>query len=373
MFNLKNQSKMKKITICLALMMSAAALRAQDATVTRPQEPRPPFPYRSEEVVFDNPAAGITLAGTLTMPSDGTGFPAVVLLTGSGAQNRDEEIFGHKPFFVLADHLTRRGVAVLRFDDRGVGGSGGDPATSTSADFATDAAAALDYLATRPETDPARTGLAGHSEGATIAFMVAAAHPQKVAFVVSMAGPGVVGLEVSVMQVEDIYRAQGADEAIARAAADKQRADLTWFYSLTAEHVDTSPDEVAARMVPGYDALPDAVKATAREQILASNSPWARFFMSHDPARDLARIECPVLAINGSKDLQVRASVNLAAIRTALAAAGNTALTEIEYPGLNHLLQTATTGHLREYGQIEETISPKVLEDIADWILKTTK
>lgn len=370
---------MRKITICLALMMSIAALRAQDATVNRPQEPRPPFPYRSEEVVFENPAAGITLAGTLTIPADDTAdgtaapCPAVVLITGSGAQNRDEEILGHKPFLVLADHLTRRGVAVLRFDDRGVGGSGGNPVTSTSADFATDAAAALDYLATRPETDNARTGLAGHSEGGVIAFMVAAAHPRKVAFVVSMAGPGVDGLEVSAMQVEDIYLAQGAGEAMARAAADKQRADLTWFYSLTPEQIETSPDEVAARMVPAYNMLPDEAKELARNQILASNTPWARFYMAHDPARDLARTECPVLAMGGSKDTQVRPSVNLPAIRAGLAAGGNTALTVIEYPGLNHLFQTATTGTVDEYARIEETFAPQALEDIAEWILKTVK
>jgi pimeloyl-ACP methyl ester carboxylesterase len=347
--------------------------RGEPVALNRPQEPRPPFHYRVEEIVFENPGAGIGLAGTLTSPSEGSGFPAVVLLTGSGAQNRDEELFGHKPFLVLADHLTRRGIAVLRFDDRGVGGSGGDPATATSADFATDAAAALDYLRTRPEIDPRKTGLAGHSEGGLIAFIAAAEHPEKVAFVVSMAGPGVRGDSISVTQYGDIAAAQGAPAASIPAIMAKQRRDLALMFDNSPEYVKANIDAIAARIAPGFEALPDDVKNATRAQIRASNSPWWRFFAAHDPADDLVRVGCPVLAINGSKDLQVRASINLAAIRAGLEAGGNTALTAIEYPGLNHLFQTSATGRLDEYGQIEETISPRVLDDVADWILRISK
>ncbi len=353
------------------LDLTRAEAGADAARLNRPQEPRPPFPYRAEDVTFRNEAAGIRLAGTLTMPSGGTGFPAVVLLTGSGPQNRDEEIMGHRPFLVLADHLTRRGIAVLRFDDRGVGGSGPGSDADTSADFATDAVAALDYLLTRPEIDHARTGLAGHSEGSGQAFMVAAEHPEKVAFIVSMAGPGVNGEEISVMQTGDIAATQGAPAQTIPAIMAKQRRDLALILGNTPEFVEENLDSLAAQIVPGFAALPDDAKNALRANLRATNLPWWRFFASHDPAEDIAKVKCPVLALGGSKDVQVRSRVNLAAIRTALEAGGNKQLTEREYPGLNHLFQTAETGAVSEYGQIEETISPQVLEEIADWISET--
>lgn len=344
-----------------------------DVVLNRPQEPRGPFPYRSEEVAFENPAAGITLAGTLTTPSEGGRFPAVVLLTGSGAQNRDEEILGHKPFLVLADHLTRRGIAVLRFDDRGVGGSGGDPRTATTADFATDAAAALDYMHNRREIDPARTGLAGHSEGGLIAFIAAARHPEKIAFVVSIAGPGVRGDSVLIMQTEDIVVAQGIPSEKLPEMMAKQRRAYSLIFDNTPEFVEADIDSLASLAEPGFASLPDDIKKQIRGGMLTLNAPWPRFFAKYDPAGDLEKIDCPVLAINGDKDLQVRASVNLAAIRAGLEAGGNTAVTTVEYPGLNHLFQTTETGAVEEYGTIEETISPQVLNDIADWILRVTK
>ncbi len=364
--------------------MSVASLHAQNITGTwsgtvevaplnRPQEPQPPFPYREKEVTFENPAAGITLAGTLTMPAEGSKFPAVVLLTGSGAQNRNEELFGHKPFLVLADHLTRRGIAVLRLDDRGVGSSEGTQTDATSADFATDAVAALDYLRTRPEIDHTATGLAGHSEGGLIAFIAAADNPGKVAFVVSMAGTGVKGEEISAMQTEDILLARGTATDAAKMVAAKQRRDLALIFDNTPQFVEANIDSLAGLIVPGFDALPDDTKDALRAQILGSNSPWMRFFAAHDPAIDIVRVKYPVLAINGSKDLQVRPSVNLAAIEAALRKGGNSDVTTIEYPGLNHLFQTAETGLMAEYGQIEETFSPQVLEDITAWILKNTK
>lgn len=369
---------MKRFLILIVFAAGAFAGRAQDAP-RRPQEPIPPFPYRSEEVAFENTAAGITLAGTLTMPAESEnkdenkGFAAVVLLSGSGVQNRDEEIFGHRPFLVLADYLARRGIACLRFDDRGAGGSGGDPATATSADLATDAAAALEYLHTRPEIDHSRTGLAGHSEGAILAFMTAADHPARTAFVISMAGPGVRGDEISVMQLEDIVVARGVPAEAIPSLAAKQRRDLALIIDNSPEVIEANIDSIAALMVPGFALLPDDTKNLARSQIRGSNSPWSRFFMTHDPAEDIEKTKCPVLAIGGDKDLQVRSSVNLVAIGKALEAGGNRGFTAIEYPGLNHLFQTAGTGDPGEYGRIEETFSPQVLEDIADWILKTTR
>ena len=348
--------------------------RSEAAPLNRPQEPRGPFPYRSEEVVFENPAAGITLAGTLTMPSDGADFPAVVLLTGSGDLNRDEEVFGHKPFLVLADHLTRRGIAVLRFDDRGVGGSGGDPRTATTADFATDAAAALDYLKTRKEIDHKKMGLAGHSEGGGIAFIAAAGHPDKVAFVVSMAGPGVRGEELLIMQWEDINVATvGMPSEGIPAMVAKQRRGYSLIFDNTPQFVEANIDSLVSLAEPDFASLPDDIKKQIRRGMLTLNTPWMRYFAKYDPAADLGKIDCPVLAINGDKDLQVRSSVNLAAIRAGLEAGGNTAVTVIEYPGLNHLFQTSATGTIDEYGKIEETISPRVLNDIADWILKAVE
>jgi fermentation-respiration switch protein FrsA (DUF1100 family) len=347
--------------------------RGEASIPRRPQEPQPPFPYRVEEVTFKNTAAGITLAGTLTTPAEGEGFPAVVLLTGSGAQNRDEELFGHKPFLVLADHFARHGIATLRFDDRGVGSSEGSQGDATSADFATDALAALDYLATRPEIDHSKTGFAGHSEGALIAFIAAAREPDKGGFVVSMAGPGVRGEEISVMQVEDILLARGAAPDAVRMAAAKQRRDLEILSTGTPEFIEANIDSIASVMVPGFAFLTAELQGQVRGQILASNTPWARFFMSHDPSGDLSKIVCPVMAVNGSRDLQVRPSVNLAAIRAGLEAGGNKAVTIVEYPGLNHLFQTTETGATEEYGTLEETFSPRVMEDIASWIVKTTK
>ncbi|MDR1671131.1 MAG: alpha/beta hydrolase [Alistipes sp.] len=352
----------------VALSHGVCAQSVSDS-LRRPQEPLPPFPYLVEEVVFENREAGIKLAGTLTLPSGGDSFPAVVLVTGSGSQNRDEELFGHKPFLVLADHFTRRGIAVLRFDDRGVGGSESSPAPPTTADLATDAVAALDFLRTRREIDLRRTGILGHSEGGDIAFIAAARHPDKVAFVISMAGLGLRGNEALAMQVEDILLANGMHAEMAKFYADKQQRDLAMIHAYTPEEVEAKIDSIGARLLPGFAFQSDTTKETARAQIRQAGSPWLRFASAYDPAGDISQTRCPVLAINGSKDLQVRASANLAAIRAALEAGGNTRFTVTEYPGLNHLFQTAVTGDVGEYATIEETISPAVPEDIANWIL----
>lgn len=327
----------------------------------RPQEPKRPLPYRSEDVTYENKKAGITLAGTLTIPQGKGPFPAALLVTGSGPQNRNEEIVGHKPFLVLSDYLTRRGIVVLRVDDRGVGQSGGQFATATTADFATDAESGVAYLATRAEVDPGRIGLIGHSEGGIIAAMVAAGHPA-VAFIVMMAGTGVPGETVLVEQVRMLDRASGQSKEEADTAAANERTILRSVM----EGKDPATVQKEIAQLSGAK-VPEAQMAA---QIKAMTSPWFRYFLAYDPASTLRRVKCPVLALDGSKDLQVSPEQNLTAIRRALEEGGNRNVETDEFPGLNHLFQTATTGLPNEYGQIAETIAPSLLQRIASWILK---
>ena len=325
----------------------------------RPQTPKPPFPYRAEEVSYRNPASGLTLAGTLTLP-EGTGpFPAVVLITGSGTQDRDETIFDHKPFLVLADALTRKGVAVLRVDDRGAGGSqAGPPGTSGIPAFATDVAAGVAFLRGRPDIAPARIGLLGHSEGGEIAPLVAAEDP-RIAFLVLMAAPGVDGAALLVAQNRALFAASGMPDDQVDLLV-KNRAER---FAAVRDATDTADARVRLTEVLNRQGLPaDSPERTAT---LALAAPAWRYFLKTNPADALARIKVPVLAIGGSKDLQVDAKTNLAAIRAALA--GDADVTVKELPGLNHLFQTAKTGLVVEYGQIEETIAPVALDMIVDW------
>ncbi len=331
------------------------------AELRRPQLPKGPFPYRAEDVSYPNASAkGVTLAGTLTLPEGDGPFPAAVFITGSGPQDRDESLMGHKPFLVLADHLSRRGVAVLRVDDRGVGKSTGDFAKATSADFATDARAGIAYLRTRKEIDPKRIGLIGHSEGGLVGPMVAAEAPDEVAFLVLMAGPGVTGGEILTLQRRLIGRAQGAPDA----ALDKQEEVLSKLTELLRAEVDDA--KAAAKMAELASTYDDVPTVTA--DIALMTTPWFRYFLDYDPRPTLAKVRCPVLAVNGEKDLQVPPKEDLAEVEKALRSGGNDRVTIRELPGLNHLFQTAPTGSPAEYGSIEETISPTALEAIATWI-----
>jgi pimeloyl-ACP methyl ester carboxylesterase len=327
----------------------------------RPQEPVKPYPYREEDVLYDNKVSGNQLAGTLTIPSGSGPFPAVVLITGSGPQDRDESIMGHKPFLVLADHLTRKRIAVLRVDDRGVGKSTGTFATATTADFATDVEAGIAYLKTRQEIDARQIGLIGHSEGAIIAPMIAARN-HNVAFIVMMAGSGVPGDDIIVAQVELLSENAGQSHAAAMKAGARQREIL----ALLKQNQDTASLEKALREKLAGQVLESRI-STAVAQL---TSPWYRYFIAYDPGPALRKVTCPVLALNGEKDLQVPPMQNLPAIRKELEAAGNKNFEVDELPGLNHLFQTARTGSPEEYPEIEETISPKVLEIISGWILK---
>jgi len=330
----------------------------------RPQDPTEPLPYQAEDIVFSNAPAGIDLAGTLTLP-DGPGpHPAVVLISGSGPQNRNEEIFRHKPFLVLADHLTRQGIAVLRYDDRGVGESGGSFATATSADFATDAEAALHYLENRAEIDASRIGLIGHSEGATIAPLLAS-QSDAVAFVVMIAGPGLRADSVLLLQAEAINRASGATEAQISTNRELQEQLFAAVISdATDAELDADLRHIFAEVAPGITG--GALEA----QVAFVSSPWMRWFLRYDPEPVLRGLQIPVLAVTGSNDLQVIAEPNLSAIKTALTAGDNADFMTIELEGLNHLLQTSETGLISEYGQIEETMAPLALETISGWIVQ---
>ncbi len=331
------------------------------SAVAHPQEPKKPYPYRSEDVVYQNSPAGVALAATLTIPQGKGPFPAVVLITGSGPQDRDEALLGHRPFLVLSDYLTRKGIAVLRADDRGVAKSTGNFDLATTADFATDTEAGIAYLKTRPEIDLHKIGLIGHSEGGVIAPMVAARN-HDVAFIVMMAGTGVPGDAVIAEQTKLILEANG----VSTAAAEKQGATQLEILTLVKQEKDPiAVDKKLRERLSGQAA--DAQLGATIERM---NSPWMRYFVSYDPALALAKVACPVLALNGSKDLQVSPTQNLPAIRKALEAGGNKHFEIVELPGLNHLFQTAKTGSPNEYAQIEETIAPVALDKIATWILK---
>lgn len=337
----------------------------------RPQEPQPPFPYRSEEVTVRNERDEINLAGTLTLPEKGTKFPAVVMVTGSGAQNRDEEIMGHKPFFVIADYLTRNGIAVLRCDDRGTAASQGTHATATNEDFATDTEAMVNYLRSRKEINAKKIGIIGHSAGGIIAFIVAKKDPS-IAFVVSLAGAGVRGDSLMLKQVELISKSQGMPDAVWQG----MKPSIRNRYAIL-QQTDKTPEELQKELYADVTKTmsPEQLKdlntiQQLSAQISSMTSPWYLHFMRYDPGQDLKKLKCPVLALNGKKDIQVDAVMNLTAIQKRITGNGNKNVTVKAYPNLNHLFQTCEKGTLTEYGQLEETINPEVLKDIIEWIRK---
>lgn len=341
--------------------------------VSRPQEPSRPLPYRAEEVTVPEPAAGLALAGTLTLPPGRGPFPAAVLISGSGPQDRDETVFGHRPFLVLADALTRRGIAVLRMDDRGVGRSTGTFAGATDDDFVGDTLAGVAYLAARPDIDHRAIGLIGHSEGGLVAPK-AAARSRDVAFVVLLEAPGVPLRRVLAEQSALILRAGGAgEEAVAAAAETQKRCFAVLDREQDPAKARAAIVEVLWSGVPGRDTLSSderkAMQTAFAGEAARLTSPWLRDLLDYDPATALARVRCPVLAVGGGKDLQVPAKENLAAIAAALKSGGNRDVTVEELPGLNHLLQPAGTGAPSEYATIETTIAPEALRLIGDWVL----
>jgi hypothetical protein len=347
-----------------------------ETIINRPQEPKKPYPYHSVDVSYENKEAGITLAGTFTYPKKGGPFPAVLLITGSGAQNRDEEILGHKPFLVLSDYLARRGIAVLRVDDRGVGKSTGNFASATSKDFAGDALAGVEYLKTRKKVNKKEIGLIGHSEGGIIAPMVAI-KSRDVAFIVLMAGPGLPGEQILLKQGELIDRASGLPENNIR--------NVTKLNAKIYDIIKNQPDSIKAHneilneFKKYYNSLSQEERkkigdtTAVLKELSIVEKPWFKYFIKHDPAPVLEKVKCPVLAIDGSKDLQVPPKEDLAAIKKALTKGGNKDFKVVELKGLNHLFQTAKTGLPNEYRKIQETIAPIALKTICDWILSITK
>ena len=336
--------------------------------LVRPQNPKKPYPYRVEEVSFTNPKAQISLAGTLTLPS-GTGpFPAAILIAGSGPQDRDENVAGHRSFLVLADLLTRKGMAVLRYDKRGIGKSTGNYDQATTEDFASDAEAALNYLKSRKEINARKIGLIGHSEGGLIAPMITS-RSSDLGWIVLLAAPGLKGEQVMLLQSELILKAAGFDDDHIAKAQDFSLQS----YALARKEKD--PEVLETKLTDLVDSTgmsttlpPTTIKPQARMM----TSPWFRFFLDYDPIPALKKTQCPVLALNGDKDLQIASRENLEQIQKALQEGGNKDFQTHELAGLNHLFQHAPTGSPTEYGGIQETFAPEALTYISDWILKHT-
>ncbi|HEX7584902.1 MAG TPA: alpha/beta fold hydrolase [Prolixibacteraceae bacterium] len=343
----------------------------------RPQEPTKPYSYYEEEVNFANAKAGITLAGTLTLPKKEGIFPAVILITGSGPQNRDEELMGHKPFLVLSDYLTKNGIAVLRFDDRGTAASTGDFKTATSLDFASDVEAGVAFLKTRKEINKKKIGLIGHSEGGIIAPMVASSS-KGIAFIVLLAGTGIPGDQLLLLQQELIGKVRHiSDTDLNTAKTINKGAFEIVIKSTSTEQLKT---ELTNYIKQALKDNPDAEKPKGMDQdeyikmqVDQITNPWMRYFIKYNPAEALEKVKCPVLALNGEKDLQVPPKENLEAIKNALAKGGNKKFTAIELPGLNHLFQECKTGSPAEYATIEQTFSPTALTEILKWIQIQTK
>ncbi len=343
----------------------------------RPQTPKPPFPYKSEDVVYGNADKSLAYGATITIPEGKGPFPAAVLITGSGPQNRDEEIMGHKLFAVIADHLTRKGFIILRVDDRGVGKSTGDFKKSTTGDFAGDVSSGVDYLLSRPEADPKKIGLIGHSEGGMIAPMVAAER-KDISFLVLLAGPGVEIIELMAEQNEAIARSSGMSE--------KALQEIKPFFRMVVKSMLEAADSTAAYnntalLIENWQAGKDSAvlaelnmaSAKQRSEYVSAMSgefqtPWFRYFLRFDPGQYISRLKCKVLALNGSKDIQVASRQNLPGIEAALKKSRSKNYEVMELPGLNHLFQTCSKCTVNEYGELEETISPVALEAISNWM-----
>lgn len=350
-----------------SIPLSLKAIESESSSLDRPQTPKKPYPYYTKEVLIENVKDKIQLAGTLTLPDSTGQYPVAILISGSGPQDRDETVFGHKPFLVLSDYLTKKGISVLRFDDRGVGKSTGNFHKATSADFASDVESCIHFLHTQKNALPNKIGLIGHSEGGIIATMIAG-NNKHIAYVVLMAGSGISGEEIIYAQTEKMF--QDLDKANIEQQV-KLRQDLI---SVIKSETNKEVAEIKLReiliknlKVLSLEPIQDTTQLI-NSVVTVFNSDWYRFFISYNPATDLARITCPVLALIGEKDIQVLPRQNLPAIESALKSGKNNECLVKEIPNVNHLFQTAKTGKVSEYGEIEETISSKVLSLIANWI-----
>lgn len=349
-------------------------VRTEKKTQLRPQEPKAPFPYKIEEIEFTNAKENINLAGTLTLPQKKEKSSAVILIAGSGPNDRDETIFGHKPFWVLADYLSRNGIAVLRYDKRGVEKSGGEYFTATTQDFADDAEAALNYLKSRKEIDTSNIGLIGHSEGGIIAPMIASQN-KDVQFIVLMAGLGVSGIELSLAQNQFALNKASLSDKEKDALNEILKKIFTSTENWTG-YVGSETERSALKNELNilWQNLPMKIRGQVSKETFIEKTtaniatPWFRHFLKVKPPIYLQKLSIPVLAINGEKDTQVDYKSNLSAIESALIEGGNIKYEIKTYPNLNHLFQESNTGEIDEYVKIEQTISPKVLSDVTKWI-----
>lgn len=341
----------------------------KNAELKRPQTPKPPFSYSTNDVSFKNENQGNVLAGTIAEPKNfDKSKPILVMITGSGAQNRDEELFGHKPFLVIADDLAKKGIATLRLDDRGIGSSEKGKEGATSADFATDINSAVNYLIRNGYKN---IGLIGHSEGGIIAPMVANMN-KNVKFLVILAGPGIPVGDLMIKQNYDIAKISGLDENALKTAEDLNRKIYAFVNNYKGKNLESDIKSILIKDLQklSKNQIPeDKITKTAETQAKQISNPWFQYFIKFNPDNYLSKIKIPVLAIDGSLDLQVSAKENLAGIKKSLIKAGNKHFETVEFDGLNHLMQTAKTGNPSEYSELEETISPKVLDKVSSWIL----
>lgn len=345
--------------------------------VIKPQEPAKPYPYYTEEVQFTNTKENIALAGTLSLPKKEGTFPAVILISGSGQQNRNAELLGHKPFLIIADYLTRNGIAVLRYDDRGVGKSKGDPTLATSANFANDARAAIEFLRNRKEINLKKIGIIGHSEGAMIASMIAA-NDKNMAFIIALAGTGVAG---DVLLIDQNYEV-GKQRCMTEEELQIAKVNNQNIYNIIKEegNLEEIKKKLTLYFQSNIDKLPASerpskseIDATLKQEVNAIATPWLRYFITYDPAENLRKVKCPVLVLNGQKDIQVTANLNTSGITAALKEGGNKNIQLHIIPDLNHLFQHCTTCTVQEYSQLDETFAPEVLKTMSEWILKQAK
>lgn len=345
--------------------------------VKRPQTPKGPFPYAIKELMIPNKKADLELGATLTLPEGNGPFPTAILISGSGPQDRDESLMNHQPFWVIADYFSRNGIAVLRFDDRGVGESTGNFSKATSEDFASDVHAIFKFLRKYPGVDPAKIGFVGHSEGGLIGPMVAAKQ-KKTAFVVMLAGPGITGKEIISTQTRAGGLAAGVDPGLVE--ANVKLSNLFMDIAIAEpnrseahEKMKTAFEDYTKTVDEEYKEEFEIPESVLNQQISMMLSNWFRYFLAYDPVPALKKVRSPVLAVNGSKDVQVLPQENLEGIEAALKAGKTSSYDIKEFPELNHLFQHSKTGSPSEYVNIAETFSPEVLEYVANWIQKTVK
>lgn len=342
--------------------------------INRPQEPVKPYPYYEEEVVFENTEAGIQLSGTFTKPNEKGKYPVVILISGSGRHDRDGSMMTHRPFLVLSDYLTRKGIAVLRYDDRGFGKSTGDFSKATTADFAQDVLSAVRYLKSRADIETKKIGLIGHSEGGIIAPL-AANQTSDISFIVTLAATGIPGSEVAVMQSKSLRPFPVPDED-----EFEKNVRISLKIAVSDEEISKKRNELTihnnaylAPILKSLGASEENISTFVEKETESVLKPWNTYFYNYNPAKEFEKLSVPMLSLNGSKDTQVNASINQNAIRNALIKGGNKKYKIVSLENLNHLFQECKTGNIKEYKEIEQTISPIALKEISNWILETIR